>query len=96
MGHQKKKECNFLKPFIITLAEPTMYGIVIDEITNNNFDFQQIYVIHMHGDRAHQSHNLELLNFGMRCMNFGRLAHNPAVLQIFHLVKVLVFACVTV
>ena len=63
---RKVKECNFLKPFRITLAEPTI-----------------IYAIH--GDGTHQSHNLELLNFGMRCLNFGRLARNPAVLQIFFL-----------
>ena len=63
---RKVKECNFLKSFRITLAEPTI-----------------IYAIH--GDGTHQSHNLELLNFGMRCLNFGRLARNPAVLQLLFL-----------
>ena len=41
------------------------------------------YVIH--GDGTHQTQNLELLNFGMRCLNLGRLARNPAVLQILFL-----------
>ena len=41
------------------------------------------YVIHRDG--THQTQNLELLNFGMRCLNLGRLACNPAVLQILFL-----------
>ena len=41
------------------------------------------YVIH--GDGTYQTQNLELLNFGMRCLNLGRLARNPAVLQILFL-----------